>query len=721
MIILPCLGSLTLIALSYGKQIANPVSVANISQESNQIRKLKNSIAQEEKLPKEISNVARKAIELGHYNYAQQQIEIIEDLPLKVELLRELAHAYLSVGQTQQATIIVNQSVELDKQSGSFDSTTWYTDWLLTGQEEKVKDIIANLDDSEEQQAQIRLNLAQSYLEVGKITRSFEIAKLIPSDIVFVPDDYPDPRNELLQKIVEQALPQNNFDLAEQVAISFPRQIEQVIALRKIAHQYFKEKKYVQVKAKLDQALTIAEVINAVPVIVDRHTFWSEPNTNFLLDLAQDYQKLGEKQQAAKILDLATESIKSFKTQFTFDVVVWNRSQALRQVASRYLDFGEIEKAITTLDLATQEAKKFRRKREVLIQELLKIATLYVKVGKQQQAKSLWEEAFYKLEIIDPKSAELVLETAKVAVLVGRSKEGIELVETTQSFLMQLEIAVLAGEEKLIEQLTEAKLNEINKLPYDHNKIVLLEQVALSLAENQKIAFKFLEKIQNPFEKAYILVAISQQYAQKNNWNIANSILDKAVDIAKIIPEQKQQEQWFIETTNQLIKINEIDNNVFEEEQLTLPLWQLRLAEKITEKSNSSKLRAEVLFKISEKQLIENDEKKALFFLTKLIKTLQDPTLKQESDQEILHLFKLALKYNKNNFALEVAQNIPNTDYKIVALRQLAQKYALNGNKEKAKIILHQVIKIVQTIENSTRKQELMKGIAQQQDKISRF
>lgn len=409
LIILPCLGSLTLIALSYGKErIINPVSVATVSQKNHQTESLKNSIAQEEKIDSDISNIVRKALELGYYHYARQQIKLVEDLPLQVQLLRELTDAYLAVGQTEEAYSIVNQAVTLDKESGSFDPLTWCKDWLLTGQEERVKDLIQNLDKTSEQAAQIRLSLAQSYFQVGNIAKAFQLVQLIPVDTVFVPDDYPNPINELLQGIIDQALQENNKDLAAQVALSFPGKIEQVIALRKIAHQYFQEKNWTKGKEKLSQALTIAKTIDAIPVIQDRHSFWSEPNANLLLQLAQDYYELGERQKALEILALAQESIQNFKTQFTFDVVVWNRSKALQELAAYYLNFGENRQALAILDLATEEAKKFRRKREVLIQELLTIATTYVQIGQKNKAELLWQDAFYKLEIIDPKSAELV-------------------------------------------------------------------------------------------------------------------------------------------------------------------------------------------------------------------------------------------------------------------------------------------------------------------------
>ncbi|WP_245602575.1 tetratricopeptide repeat protein [Gloeothece verrucosa] len=711
---------MTLIALSYGKErIINPVSVATVSQKNHQTESLKNSIAQEEKIDSDISNIVRKALELGYYHYARQQIKLVEDLPLQVQLLRELTDAYLAVGQTEEAYSIVNQAVTLDKESGSFDPLTWCKDWLLTGQEERVKDLIQNLDKTSEQAAQIRLSLAQSYFQVGNIAKAFQLVQLIPVDTVFVPDDYPNPINELLQGIIDQALQENNKDLAAQVALSFPGKIEQVIALRKIAHQYFQEKNWTKGKEKLSQALTIAKTIDAIPVIQDRHSFWSEPNANLLLQLAQDYYELGERQKALEILALAQESIQNFKTQFTFDVVVWNRSKALQELAAYYLNFGENRQALAILDLATEEAKKFRRKREVLIQELLTIATTYVQIGQKNKAELLWQDAFYKLEIIDPKSAELVLKTARVAILVGHKEEGIKLVEQTQSFLMQLEIAALAEEEKSMEKLAEKKLQEINQLPFNDDKIISLEQVALSLAENPKIALKFSGKIKNPLDQAYLLVAIAKNYAQKNNWNIANNLLKQAVAAAETIPEQQQREEWFIETTNRLIAINQVDEHLVDEAQGTIPLWQLQVAQKIVEKSNLSTLRAKVNLKLLQTKMMDNNEESALNSLKKNLKYFQKASLKKEFNKEFLNLFKLAIKSNKNDVALFLAENIFDKDYKIVALRQAAQKYAVNGNKEKAKKILSEVMKIAQTINDSSRNQELIKGITEQQEKIA--
>ncbi|ACK70110.1 TPR repeat-containing protein [Gloeothece citriformis PCC 7424] len=726
LIIFSGLGSLTLIALTYQEERGinsgffgtNPQSVTHISKKSQPTEGLNLSIAQEEKLDLEISNLVKKAIELGHYHYAQQQIKIIEDIPLKLELWRKLAHAYLSVGQTQSAYKIVNQAIELDQQNESFDPVTWVTEWILTDQQDKVQELIENLEGDEQQQAQVYLSLAQCYLEMGQLVKGVEYAQLIPSDLGFTPEDYNSLKNELLQKIIDQALPQNNLDLADQVANSFDSKIEQVIALRKLAHQYFKKGNDEEGKKKLEQALEQAKTINTVPIFVDRHTFWSEPNSNLLFGLAQDYQELGDQQKALSILDLTIKSIAQFKTQYTFDFVVWNRSQALRQVATRYLDLGEKEKAIATLELAIKEARKFKRKREILIQELLEIAQIYVKLDQEKEAFLLWEEAFNRLDVIDPKSAELVLETAKVAVLVDQAETGIELVDETQSFLMQLEIAVLAGEENLTKQLAKTKLNQLDKLPFNDDKMVMLEQMALILSENKKLALNFVEQIESPFDKAYILVAIAKKYSQKNDEKEVNTILDKAVTIAETISDAKQREKWIVETTNRLIETHEIDEDMLAQKQLTVPLHQLYLAEQLSEKNKSSKLQAQILFEITERELTEFQEEKAFKAFNKLVSTLKKNSSTQDFLRNFLQLFNLALSLNKNDFALAVAENITNKDYKIVALRQVAQKYALAGNPEKAKNILSETITITQTIENETRKQEIIQGITEQQETL---
>ncbi|MGK7872188.1 MAG: hypothetical protein AB4426_02375 [Xenococcaceae cyanobacterium] len=91
---------------------------------------------------------------------------------------------------------------------------------------------------------------------------------------------------------------------------------------------------------------------------------------------------------------------------------------------------------------------------------------------------------------------------------------------------------------------------------------------------------------------------------------------------------------------------------------------------------------------------------------------------RQQWLSQLLETMKSAIELAEYDFALQVANDISQTDYQIVALRQVAQKYALSGKKEKAAMVLSQAFQIAETIEDARQRKQVLTALAQQQQKV---
>ncbi len=181
-------------------------------------------------------SLAEAAWRSGRYDIALESSQVITNLSLKVTTLINLAQALVAVGQQEKAASIVFQAFELSQQSDELLLFDWVKDFLSTGQETQVNAILNSLTEGNDNQlAYNRFLVTNAYLSQGRYREAFKYAQRIPDRVLLPLAEYKDPKVELFESIIQQALEAGHYDFAQEVALTLTNQEDQVATLQIIA------------------------------------------------------------------------------------------------------------------------------------------------------------------------------------------------------------------------------------------------------------------------------------------------------------------------------------------------------------------------------------------------------------------------------------------------------------------------------------------------------
>ncbi|MBE9125845.1 MULTISPECIES: tetratricopeptide repeat protein [unclassified Coleofasciculus] len=639
-------------------------------------------------------SLAEAAWRTGRYNIALQSVQAITNQALKVQSLRSLAQALVSVGEKEQAAEIVSQAFELSKKTEEFLLFSWVKDFLATEQKEKVQAILNTLAGEEDSQmAYNRSLVVGAYLNVGRYADAFEFAKRIPDRVLLPLAEYSDPKVDLFYAIIQQSLQAGQDEFAKQVALTLTGKKDQVEALQTIASHAMETGKNEQAVTLLNQAQRIAKTIESISVVPERSLFWIEPNASLLIDIADDYITLDQKQIALETLDVATQSVQNFETQYAFDIPVWTKSKALHPIASRYLKLGEREKANELLFVALQDAQALKGN-NYIIQELLATATAYAELGNLQQSTQVLEKTLPLLETVERQSEKLSLfiTIANKLITQGNKERGLELLKTVMSSLETLEteqeqISLLiqmigtyaaAGENSIASPLATQTLTRIQGLESEYERATKLEELAVASTQigSPSLALEIVQKVSGEVDRARMLLAIAQKYAASGNTSLATEVLTQALAVADKIRDERQRDELLANTSASLVDFNNFYQNDTDDS------WDYNSASKLATSISNPETKASLLIKLALKYSMSGETEasrqtlSAAFEVAKgMEEQLQWRTLRWE-------VMDTAMREQEYDFVEQIANEVEDTAYKATLLRQVAQQKAIAGVTE---------------------------------------
>ncbi|MEQ9548890.1 MAG: hypothetical protein RIM23_04640 [Coleofasciculus sp. G3-WIS-01] len=671
-------------------------------------------------------SLAEAAWRSGRYDIALESGQIITNLSLKVTILRNLAQALVAVGQQEQAASIVSQAFEMSKKSEEFLVFDWVKDFLATGQQNQVNTILNNLTGANDYPtAYNRFLLANAYLNQGQFSEAFKYAKLIPDRILLPLAEYKDPKVELFDSIIQQALEAGQYDFAQEVALTLTHKEDQVKTLQTIAGHGTKTGQTNQAVSLLNQALSIAKTIESISVVPERSLFWTEPNASLLIPIADDYIALEQKQAARETLELATQSVQNFETQYAFDIPVWTKSQALRQIAARYRELGNPEQAADLLAIALAEVPSLTSNRDI-IQESLAIATAYAELGNPQPGLEIIEKTLPLLETVEQKyeKLSLLMKIANQLIQWGNTAKGVELLNTASSAIGTLEsdaekislmiskigVDLNLGED--VDPLTRQTLEMIQGLSSEYEQSNHLTNLAAVLVQDksQNLVFKMIEKIPNQLDKTRMFLTLAQISAARGNLSIASEQLSQALTVANTIRDEQQRDELLANAAASLANLNEL-HQIYQDEP-----WRYNLATDIAKAITNSETKATFLIQLALKSANVGDSLAARKTVTAALEVAKKIEQPLQWQTQLWQTIDVALNQKRYDFVEQVANGLTDATYKTSLLRQLAQHYAIADNQPKALETLSQARQIASTIENEQTKQQALAGIIQQQE-----
>ncbi len=684
-------------------------------------------ISNEENRYSAASTLAEAAWQGGRYNLAFKISEQITTASQWVQLLQSLADAHLAVGQKSQASAIITEAFELSQQVGEIPPSGWLEDFLKTGQDEQVNKLIANLSSDPNEAAFDRSLLANSYLNLGDYKQAFAFAKEIPDRVLLPLLYYRDPKVELFDSIIKQALAAGDYNFAEQVASTLTEKPDQVAAWRQIAHKYANNGAKQRALTTLNQAVSIAQTIEQISVVPERSLSWAEPNASILVDLADDYSELGQKTAAMATLALATASIASFEDQYAFNFPVWNKSESLRAIASRYQKLEQLAKVRELLAIANQEAQEIQGDRH-LVPELLAIAEMYWEIGEVEATEPILEQ----VKQLNPNLKEnpdyhLTFST-RMAILqakIGQTEAAIQILEPTLTeieslpasdqtyYLMQMmrAYAAIPGQEKTVRKLITTTLEQIQTLeePFKRNQIQeTLAQVIARLNQPQ-FAWETALQVKERSERGKMLLVMAMEYAKQDNPTLATEFLDTALTVIATIRTEEQRNAILLENISRLADLPNLSNQPLN------PTWEGNMAVAITQGITSPKTQRENLLSIAVKYLEAQETQAAEQTLATALNIAPERENSLSWRQKLIATSEAAIQHKQYNIALQIAQEIDDELTEIAIMRQVAQKYAVTGDLTQAQAIMAPIETMAQQLVNPQGREETLAGIQQQQ------
>lgn len=671
-------------------------------------------------------SLAETAWQSGRYDIALKTAQTITNPSLQVQTLQSLAQAHLAVGQKQQAAAVISQAFELSKKTNEFTLSSWLADFISTGQEERAKAIINQMTGDENELAFPRSLAVRAYLNVGRYTEAFELAKLIPDRVLLPLTEYPDPKVEFFESIISQSLKAGQYDFAQQVALTLNGKDDQVKALQTIARHSAKNGKREQAIELLNQTLNIAKTIESITVVPERSLSWNEPNASILMAIADDYLELDQKQQALATLALAAQSIQKFETQSAFDFPVWTKGKAFRQLASLYLKQGDRQKAADLLGLAFQDVQTVKGN-SFIIKESLEIATAYTKLGNFDRGAEVLEKTLPLLETVEqkPEKISLFLQIAKGFVATGKKQQGIEALKTAMALIDTLEkeqekispliqaigVYTEAGENAIANQLMNRTLPMIQRLEPDSEQTRKLDGLALLAAQNDSptLALGIIQQAPERLDRTRMLLAIAQKYAERGNASLASELLAQALTLADTIRDEYKRDDLLATTARGMTNLYSFPQD------LTGDIRQYNLATQMTRRISNPEIKAETLLQLALKYRAVGEVKESNQSLATALESAKSIEQQPQWRAKLLENIQVGLQLDEYELVLQIANAMQDADYKTVILRQIAQKYAIAGNKERATAVLSQAIQAANTIEDENARKNAIASIVQQQ------
>jgi tetratricopeptide (TPR) repeat protein len=522
------------------------------------------------------SKLVELAIASQEFTIAEKSINLItNNNEFKVYHFRNLIDALIEKKDLVVAKDLIENTFILDQKNEYFNQFNWVKYFKVIGEENKVKNMIDQLltenenTDSDEyyNRNNNRYIVAQDYISLGYLNQALDLLKLIPRRVLLPLEEYPDPKDESLDLIFTKAMETENLDLAKILIPELGKPEDQVTKWREITNFYKEKNQPSQAISSLNQALDIAQKIEHIYIIPERHLSWSEPNVNLLNLIAKDYYELGEKDQALKILEIAIESTKKFDNQFAFDMAMWTKSQGFMSIVYTYSHIDENQKALSMLPMVERETFKLLEEINTpnhAIDNLMGLIKLYDQFN--QPEKSL--EIFNKiLEITENSDIDnwyifTYFDVIKLALKMERNEIAIDL---TNKVINSLDNVELTTDQEMViynyitqnylqlNNLEEAEkfafngLDLIKKNVYfdQDSKIRDLQSLALSLiTENSlDLALKILPYIETRFQRVKFLISIASHYHNENNFTMRDKTIDHALKILPTIYDEESYQQ----------------------------------------------------------------------------------------------------------------------------------------------------------------------------------
>lgn len=623
--------------------------------------------------------LVQAAVRSEHYTLAYGIADQIEEIQLNQQALTELALAHAAVGESTKANEVLTQAYELARsETGVVAIAQWAGYFAQIGNDQQALRLVEQAA-SDYDRADARIWIARAYLEAEQYSKAFEIAQLVKDNELRVLADYPDPKREVLDAIVNRAAEVGQVDLALQVAQSYGEAEAKVKALLLVAEHYDNQPE--KAAEVLMQAFAVGKEISEIWVFPDRHSSLRLSNAGLLVDIARALIEIQETEQAIAVLTTATQSVQAFEVNPDEMLAFVSQQQQitnLRSIAQLYAKLNQPDRALATLEMALSMNTELEAVSD-RIQNLHGIAQAYLEMNQGDRAETI------------------------LAQMVSLNEAMTDVTQKQATWLSIARLTAELGQEPAARAWVDRllQIEPTDQTPKDWR----ISRLAVNLAPSSlPLALPLLDQISDPGIKAGALVEIATQLAttEQPTPEVTNSLI-QAIDQAD-------------ETAQEVIRANLISSLTSPIGPLERSRWEYDLAQRLNQSVRQPRQQAYHAALIARGYANLGDRERAHQILSAGLATATDITHAYEHQDLLQQILDDYQRTDELALSIPVAQSFRHPRYRVTALRRLAQQFQRMGATDEAAQLLTEAQTAADEIANRIDRAVIKQAIAQQQN-----
>jgi hypothetical protein len=422
-----------------------------------------------------------------------------------LETFSKIAALYVSLEQPAAARGVLETAMQRESSATSVPLVEWVDAFAKIGAFDKATQLAESVPVSERHDPNFRM--ATAYTDQGQYEPAITLLSTIPDGILFPLPEYPDPKLELLNRIIDEATQQNQFAVAKRAAQVMQAPVDQVRAWRKIATVYQAQQQQDQAIEALDRASTVAKTIEKYGFHADRHSYYEVSNADLLIAIAEGYWAASESEKAIVTAQLALQSAQNFESTFSYPGFTINSLEKIGQLARQWQQPELLEASIAEINKRTAPDISS----DLLIENLTRQVTMAYEPGAALSEES--QSAIARMETLREQATSPEQELAILRNLTY-----------LYNFTQQPALAQTTLDRSLV--LVEPLSADLRDNYYT--------QMILAITKDQtseRVA-DLLPLLSSPSQQVNVLVQITRQYASENQSEQAIASFEQASQIA---------------------------------------------------------------------------------------------------------------------------------------------------------------------------------------------
>lgn len=332
----------------------------------------------------------------------------------------------------------------------------------------------------------------------------------------------------------------------------------------------------------------------------------------------------------------------------------------LERVIEAYITLGEIPEALKLIERVHQLSESIDDPNRIGAPDLSKIADLYIKVGEQQKATPILEQAFEQIKN-SPDARASIYQLSRIAPLYAALGQHHKVAESLQ--LLQQAHQTLTDVQKFIAQQYAATGQDARAIQMVQSIRDIPERTGIQTemaqqyigAEKYTQARQITEAIANPEMRAYTLSQLAAQASRLGKGEVAAQLLTLAMQISQVQNNPYLRAELWVNVAAGLIAGQQTEKG----------LAMLAEALQTVEKAGSQQAAApKVLLAIADQYAAAGQPERAQPLLDQVLRFVQTSKVPALSN---------------SIFTCDPASSA-NYDFKTIETGDLAMHYAITGN-----------------------------------------